>query len=164
MAIPAVNRLESGRNSRTLDTFEVRTPSPLRYWRSIARFAILAFLALFWAAPVVWMILTSFKPEYQTVSDPPHWLPEKLSDFTLDNYHNVLFVPRGIDLIKAFKNSLIVATLGSALTILVDVPAGYAFARMRFPGRNILFAVVIASLIVPGEIFTCAQLRYDVEA
>jgi multiple sugar transport system permease protein len=70
----------------------------------------------------------------------------------LENYDNVLFVPRGIDLIQAFQNSLLVATIGAALTVLINVPAGYVFARMRFPGRDLLFAVVVASLIVPGEI------------
>ena len=98
------------------------------------------------------MVLTSLKPEAQTMVNPPRWFPEKLSDFTLQNYKDVINHPRGIDIITAFKNSLIVASLGALLTVLVDVPAGYVFARMRFPGRNFLFAIVIASLIVPYEI------------
>ena len=120
--------------------------------RSAIRLAILIFFALFWAAPVAWMILTSLKPEVQTVSDPPTWFPQRLSDFTLENYRNVLFEPRGIDLIEAFRNSLIVAVVGTLLTVAVDVPAAYAFARMRFPFRNVLFALIVASLIVPAEI------------
>jgi multiple sugar transport system permease protein len=131
---------------------DVRRPGRLRHWRSVVRFAILAVLSVFWAAPVAWMVLTSLKPEAQTISSPPHWFPEKLGDFTLENYDNALFYPRGIDLIEAFRNSLVVTVAGTALTLLVNVPAGYAFARMRFPGRDLLFAVVIASLIVPGEI------------
>jgi multiple sugar transport system permease protein len=115
---------------------DVRRPSRLRHWRSLVRFVILAVLAVFWAAPVAWMVLTSLKPEEQTISDPPRWFPEKLSDFTLANYDNVLFYPRGIDLIEAFRNSLVVAVVGTALTLLINVPAGYVFARMRFPGRD----------------------------
>lgn len=131
---------------------DVQRPGRLRHWRSVVRFAILVALAVFWAAPVAWMVLTSLKPEEQTISSPPHWFPEKLSDFTLENYENALFHPRGIDLIEAFQNSLAVTVVGTALTLLINVPAGYVFARMRFPGRDLLFAVVIASLIVPGEI------------
>src|SRR3954451_16588280 len=116
-------------------------------WRKIVRFAALLFFCAFWVAPVLWMALTSLKPEAQTMVTPPRWFPEKLSDFTLQNYRDVINHPRGIDIITAFKNSLIVACLGSLLTVLIDVPAGYVFARMRFPGRNFLFAVVIASLI-----------------
>jgi multiple sugar transport system permease protein len=121
-------------------------------WRTITRLLAVSFFALFWIAPVLWMVLTSLKPEVQTMTDPPRWFPEKVSDFTLANYKDVINHPRGIDLVTAFKNSIIVASLGAILTVIVDVPAGYVFARMRFPGRNILFALVIASLIVPYEI------------
>jgi multiple sugar transport system permease protein len=121
-------------------------------WRTIARLMALIAFALIWVAPVAWMVLTSLKPEDQTMLDPPRWFPKHLSDFTLANYRDVITKPRGIDLITAFKNSLVVAAFGALLTVLIDVPAGYVFARMRFPGRNLLFAIVVASLIVPGEI------------
>jgi multiple sugar transport system permease protein len=134
------------------DAVVYQRPSPLRHWRSVIRFGALVFFSLFWVLPVLWMALTSIKPNAQTATDPPTWFPATLGDFTLENYRNVLFEPRGIDIITSFQNSLIVASLGALLTILVDVPAGYAFARMRFPLRNVLFAIVIASLIVPFEI------------
>jgi multiple sugar transport system permease protein len=140
------------RAADTIATIEFYRPRRHIPWRSIARFAAVAFFAIFWVAPVLWMVLTSLKPEVQTMSDPPTWLPQKLSDFTLVNYKDVIQHPRGIDLVTAFQNSMIVATLGALLTVVIDVPAGYVFARMRFPGRNILFAVIIASLIVPYEI------------
>jgi multiple sugar transport system permease protein len=134
-------------------------PQPVFYrarrripWRTIVRLAALIFFCAFWVAPVLWMLLTSFKPEAQTMVNPPRWFPENLSDLTLENYKEVINHPRGIDITTAFKNSWIVATLGALLTVLVDVPAGYVFARMRFPGRNVLFGIVVASLIVPPEI------------
>lgn len=116
------------------------------------RFVILTFLAAIWAMPVLWMIMTSLKPENQTITTPPRWLPEHITDLTIENYRKVLFIPRGIDLIQSFGNSIFVALVGTFLVVIVDVLAGYAFARLRFPGRNILFALVVASLIVPGEI------------
>ncbi len=128
-----------------------RTRKPIR-WRTVVRLLILSLFAVIWLSPVVWMVLTSLKPEVQTMTDPPRWFPNHLSDFTLKNYRDVIERPLGIDLITAFKNSLIVASLGALLTVIIDVPAGYVFARMRFPGRNIIFAIVVASLIVPGEI------------
>ena len=117
-----------------------------------ARFVALLVLGLIWAIPVLWMIATSIKPEAQTISVPPRWLPQHLSDLTIENYRKVLFIPRGVDLIKSFGNSLYVAAIGTVLVVIVDVMAGFAFARQRFPGRNLLFAMVVASLIVPGEI------------
>ncbi len=122
------------------------------HWRTIVRLAVLLGFTVIWAAPVLWMVLTSLKPEAQTMTDPPRWFPQRLTDFTLANHRDVIETPRGINLVTAFKNSLVVATLGAILTMLIDVPAGYALARMRFPGRNLLFAIAVASLIVPGEI------------
>lgn len=116
------------------------------------RFVTLAILALIWATPVLWMLVTSLKPESQVITVPPRWFPERLSDFTLDNYRFVLFFPRGVDLVQSFLNSLFVAAVGTILVVIVDVLAAYAFARLRFPGRNVLFALVVASLIVPVEI------------
>jgi multiple sugar transport system permease protein len=121
-------------------------------WRTFARLTALIAFAAIWVAPVLWMVLTSLKPEDQTMLNPPRWFPEHLSDFTLANYRDVITKPQGINLITAFKNSLIVASFGALLTVLIDVPAGYVFARMRFPGRNVLFAIIVASLIIPGEI------------
>jgi multiple sugar transport system permease protein len=116
------------------------------------RFGVLCVLALLWAVPVLWMLATSLKPEDQTITVPPHWLPNHLSDLTLENYRLVLFFGRGVDLLKSFGNSLYVSIVGTILVVVVDVLAGYALARLRFPGRNVLFALTVASLVVPGEI------------
>jgi multiple sugar transport system permease protein len=116
------------------------------------RFALLCLLSLIWAVPVLWMFATSVKPEAQIISLPPRWLPDQITDLTLANYQNVLFFPRGINLIQAFLNSTFVATIGTILVVLVDVLAGYALARLRFPGRNLVFSLVVVSLIVPAEI------------
>lgn len=118
----------------------------------LARFILLGVLGLLWAVPVLWMVMTSLKPEAQIISVPPRWLPANLGDLTIENYRLVLFFPRGIDLIKSFGNSLFVALIGTVLVVVVDVLAGYAFARLRFPGRNLLFGLTVASLIVPAEI------------
>jgi multiple sugar transport system permease protein len=148
MATTALER-EASRIASQREFYRSRRRFP---WRKLLRFLALIFFAAFWVAPVAWMFLTSLKPEAQTMVSPPRWLPDNLSDLTLQNYKDVINHPLGIDIITSFKNSLIVATLGAALTVLVDVPAGYVFARMRFPGRNVLFAIVVASLIVPSEI------------
>jgi multiple sugar transport system permease protein len=118
----------------------------------LLRFFVALVLAVIWALPIAWMLVTSFKPESQIVTIPIRWFPEHLSDFTFQNYINVLVIPRGVDLIRSFLNSLTVALIGTTLVVVVDTLAAYAFARLRFPGRDILFYAVIASLIVPPEI------------
>src|SRR6266576_1880711 len=79
------------------------------------RFLVALILAVLWATPVIWMIITSLKPENQIVTLPPRWLPDHLSDFTLDNYIKIFTVPRGVDLIRSFLNSLLVACTGTAV-------------------------------------------------
>jgi multiple sugar transport system permease protein len=123
-----------------------------RWSRTLPRFVVALVLAIIWAAPVVWMLLTSLKPESQVITLPPRWLPDRLSDFTLANYANVLLVPRGVDLVRSFLNSLFVAVIGTSLVVVVDTLAAYALSRMHFPGRDVLFGLVVASLIVPPEI------------
>jgi len=123
-----------------------------RWSRTLPRFVVALVLAIIWAAPVLWMLLTSLKPESQVITLPPRWLPDRLSDFTLANYANVLLVPRGVDLVRSFLNSLFVAVIGTSLVVIVDTLAAYALSRMHFPGRDVLFGLVVASLIVPPEI------------
>ena len=118
----------------------------------LPRFLIALLLAILWALPIAWMLVTSLKPEYQIVTIPIRWFPEHLGDFTVQNYINVLAIPRGVDLIRSFLNSLMVATLGTASVVVVDTLAAYALARLRFPGRDVLFYAIVASLIVPPEI------------
>jgi len=133
---------------KLLDRLELGRPA----FRVLPRFAIAAALAMLWAFPLIWMALTSIKPEQQIVTLPPRWFPDHLSDFTLANYANILFVPRGVDLVRSFLNSLIVAGVGTSLVVVVDVLAAYALSRLHFAGRDVIFLMVVASLIVPHEI------------
>jgi multiple sugar transport system permease protein len=119
---------------------------------TLPRFTITLLLAVVWALPMAWMLMTSIKPESQIVTIPIRWFPQQLSDLTFQNYINVLAIPRGIDLIRSFLNSLTVALVGTALVVIVDSLAAYALARLHFPGRDLLFYAIVASLIVPPEI------------
>jgi multiple sugar transport system permease protein len=130
-------------------TRSTRPLIPRKWLRMLPRFLLALLLAVLWAIPVLWMILTSLKPESQIVTLPVRILPDY---FTFDNYIKILTVPRGVDLIRSFLNSLIVACAGTATVIVVDVLAAYPLARMRFPGRDALFFLIVASLIVPHEI------------
>jgi len=123
-----------------------------RTLETVPRFLLALVLAVIWGLPILWMLVTSIKPESQIVTLPIHWLPEHLSDFTLQNYINVLTIPRGVDLIRSFLNSLAVAAIGTSAVVVVDTLSAYALARLHFPGRDLLFYAIVASLIVPPEI------------
>ena len=108
-------------------------------------YAVLGVGALLMVAPFLWMFTTSLRPVREAFSLPPRWLPGL--DATLESYQRLLSstVPMG----KFFLNSLTMAsavTLGYVATTTI---AGYAFARLRFPLKNTLFAILLLSLMVP---------------
>jgi multiple sugar transport system permease protein len=107
--------------------------------------AALIVLALLWLAPIVWTVSTSLRTPAQSFSLPPQWLP---TDFAIGNYRQVFVsVPFGEILANSIKVSVAIV-LGQLVTASL---AGYAFARLRFPGKNVLFFLLMASLMVPGQ-------------
>ncbi|MBT8401180.1 MAG: carbohydrate ABC transporter permease [Rhodothermia bacterium] len=93
--------------------------------------------------PFVWMILSSFKDLGEILSFPPTWWPE---NFTFENYKNAF---GAASFGRFYANSLFVAsavTIGQLVTCSL---AAYAFARMRFRGRNVLFYLFLGTMMVP---------------
>lgn len=103
-------------------------------------------LALVWLVPLVWAIDTSLKPEAETTNIPITWWP---GDPTADAYRSVL--DQGT-ILRWFLNSTIVAILVTALTLVVSVLAAYGFSRTDFPGRKVLFGLLIAGILVPPQV------------
>ena len=106
-------------------------------------FAIMIVLAL---APVVWMISTAFKPEREIISTELHWIPHQV---TSEHFTAIL---QNYPMTQWLLNSLFTATAATLLVLVLDSLAGYAFARMRFRGRGVLFMIVLSMLFVPIQI------------
>jgi multiple sugar transport system permease protein len=104
-----------------------------------------AFAVMF---PLIWMFLGSFKSIREINQFPPTWIP---NEWHPENYVRAWLTPPST-LGRYFLNSVIVSLLGTALQLVIGVLAAYAFARLRFPGRNALFVLVLATTMVPGEI------------
>lgn len=115
----------------------------LRRW-SVTLLA--AFAALFVSAPLLWMLSVSFMAPGEAAQFPPPLLPASPG---LDNYRT-LFGSFGIG--RFLANSLLVSSLATGLALLFTVPAGYAFAKLRFKGRDATFRLLVAALVVPGQI------------
>ena len=111
--------------------------------RRIALWSAAGILLAVWAFPVIWGLLTSFKTERDVLAYPPVWLFEP----TLDNYREVLFGTSSI--LPNLGSSVIVATASTLLTMLIAVPAAYALARLRFPGRKTSGFYVLATQMLP---------------
>lgn len=120
-------------------------------WRWTGRFFLL-FMLLYTAAPMAWMMLTSIKSQFAAMTYPPEWWP---GEPTLASYKNLLDPQNSVgkDFLQFFWNSLIVSTLTTILSVLVAVPAAYAFSRFSFPGRKFLFFAVLLRNMFPAVIF-----------
>ena len=127
---------------------------PLDRQRFILTAALLA-LAVLWLAPIAWVVVTSLKPSENIVRLPPEWIPWPA---TSAHYHEVLWgSSRTARIGRAFLNSLVVA-IGSVVVVLAtSAMAAYPLARMRFPGRDVIFGVLVASLMIPNAVLLVPQ-------
>ncbi len=112
-------------------------------------YALLVFIALLVILPLLWMLSTSFKPKSQWFSQNIYWIPKT---FTFENYAKLLDNP-STPIGRWFLNSLFVASATTALVLIVDSLAAYAYARMEFRGRKTIFALLLATLFMPGIMF-----------
>ncbi|KKM71934.1 hypothetical protein LCGC14_1425540, partial [marine sediment metagenome] len=113
-------------------------------------------LMVLWSIPTLALLISSFRDPIAIASSGWWNVVTDPFDFTLDNYDSVLSQQ---GMARSFLNSLIITFPATVLVILVAAFAAYAFAWMRFPGRNILFLVVVALLVVPLQMTLIPVLR-----
>jgi multiple sugar transport system permease protein len=109
------------------------------------RSAFLAVAAAAWLLPIVWMVSMALTPNDVLQRERVGLLPHGV---TLENFASVFTTG---NMLRWFLNSAIVTTAATALTVVICSMAGYAFATIRFTGRRLLFALVLAGLMVPKE-------------
>ena len=114
-------------------------------------YILLAFGAITMLLPFFWMISTSLKTAGEAVAMPPIWLSSNLQT---GNYEEALqAAPFG----RYFLNSVIVTTISTVGELLTTILAAFAFARLEFYGKNILFVLLISTMMVPGELLTISN-------
>ncbi|WP_246348470.1 carbohydrate ABC transporter permease [Sphingomonas aerophila] len=127
----------------------------VRRARAVLSTLAVAVLTLLVITPLLWMVTVSFMPRGESGQFPPPLWPSRWS---WENYHELL-ARRLIDgawfdyrIVPAIWNSLGVAAVSTLLGLLMTVPAGYAFAKLRFRGRERLLQMLLAALVVPGQV------------
>lgn len=114
--------------------------------RRVLTYTVLAALALAMAYPFLWMLGTSLKTLPESTQTPLRLLPESPQ---WQNYKEAL---TSAPFPRYFVNTFLVAIATTSAIVLSSLLAGYAFARMHFPGRSLLFGVVLATMMVPFEV------------
>lgn len=109
-------------------------------------YGIAALFAALFLAPFAWAVLSSFKGGHEIFVFPPRWLPER---FLWSNYPDVW---RQVPFARFLANTLTITGAALIGDVVTSVLVAYGFARFRFPGREVLFMLVIATLILPAEV------------
>ncbi|MGO1079226.1 carbohydrate ABC transporter permease [Inquilinus sp. CA228] len=120
----------------------------------LAIYGLMCVLAIPFVFPTWWMVTSSFKPVQEIFAFPPALLPRRLD---LDAYAQVFALqPFALQ----YWNSLYIAAVVTLGTMAVASLGGYAFARIRFPGQNLVFMVVLLALLVPSEVTIVPLFRF----
>jgi multiple sugar transport system permease protein len=112
----------------------------------ILYYIVCTILAVLFIFPIFWSIFTSFKPAAQANASPPNIIPSSLS---FNNYIHLATYGSGIG--TYLFNSGIVAVGTVAGTLLLSILAGYGFSRFSFPGKEVVFMVILSTLMIPFQ-------------
>jgi len=107
---------------------------------------LLLFAAVIFGSPFFWMVVSSLKPNAELFTWPPTLIPKTV---TLEHYQSA-FTSRGFS--NYFMNSVIVSLISMAFNLVFCSLAGYAFARLDFPLKNVLFVVLLSTMMIPVQV------------
>ena len=114
--------------------------------QAVVVYVLLAALVIVMLGPYLYIFSSSFKETYTLISIPPQLIPEQ---FVWDNYRYIL---SELPFSLWFFNTILVALLVTVGTVLIDALAAYAFAKKQFWGRDFLFGLMLATIMIPGAL------------
>ncbi|WP_282920164.1 carbohydrate ABC transporter permease [Ignavigranum ruoffiae] len=115
---------------------------------TILRYVLLTLGGILMVIPFYWMLATSLKSPGEVAQIPPTWLPKSWLFF---NYVKAL---KTAPFARYFLNSLFVTTITTVGELFTSILAAFAFAKMKFWGKNVLFILLLSTMMVPGELMT----------
>ncbi|MDD5856778.1 MAG: carbohydrate ABC transporter permease [bacterium] len=113
---------------------------------------VLVLLAIFFIFPLYWIITGSFKDPIAVNANPPVWFP---TSPTLNNYERLFQNPA----LRWLGNTVFMAVMAMLLTCLTASMAGYALAKKRFPGRKLVFSIMICAMALPKQVILIPLLK-----
>lgn len=119
-----------------------------KYLENSVSFVLLAIGSIIMLIPIFWMLSTAFKESGQIWSVPPVWIPIPV---VLDNFRDVFEI---LPVDKLFSNSVMVSVITTIIQLMTSCMGAYAFARLKFRGKNLIFLFFMASMMIPRYILT----------
>lgn len=120
-------------------------PRNTQWLSSVAKHAFLIVISIVFLFPFYWMVTAALKDKTQLFAVPPQWFP---SPMHWDNFVTALDFP-GFPYFRLLWNSIFYAGMVTIGTVISCAAVGYGFARLKFPGRDLLFGITLATLMVP---------------
>ena len=119
----------------------------------VIMYVVLTVMAFIMLVPFAWMILTAVKTNQEAISVDPFYI------FPHNGWHweNFLEVWKSYNFLILYKNTLLMILFRVICAVLTATMAGYAFGRLKFPGKNIMFALVLIQMMIPSQIFIIPQ-------
>ena len=124
-------------------TRRVKTGEALRV---VASHAALIGLGLLFFLPFYWLVITSLKSDTEVFAVPPVWVPKALL------WGNFVRAVQYVPFFTYLKNTLVICVLSVVGTVLSSSLVAYSFARIEWPGRNVLFLLLLATMMLPGQV------------
>jgi multiple sugar transport system permease protein len=124
--------------------------NPRRILLRVLWYALLVVLTAVFLAPLLWMLSTSFKTRQGATQFPLTWIPREIST---EGYSTIFNTTTQTPVLRWFANSMITASAHTLLVLVTASLAAYALARMKFPGKNIAFAMIVGTLFIPQFVF-----------
>jgi multiple sugar transport system permease protein len=112
----------------------------------IATNALTVTVAIIWLAPFLWMVSTAMKTKPEIFQNPPSWLPKSI------NFDNFVSAWKAAPFANYYINSFLVSTVTTIITVLIASMAGYALARLPFPGRNLVIGGMLGTTTIPFQV------------
>lgn len=119
----------------------------------VVRTVVAVLISLVMLFPLYLMVVTALSPRQEIISDQLHLFPAAP---TLDNFSRVFALA---DFWTWFGNSVVIGVIVTAITVVVNLLAGYAFAKLPFPGRNVVFLALLGTMMVPVQAIIVSQFR-----
>jgi multiple sugar transport system permease protein len=116
----------------------------------LSRYALIGLLTWVFVSPLLWMLSTSLKTNFDATRQPLSWIPQP---FTARAYSVLLTTESETPVLRWFLNSIFSATANTLLVVATSVLAAYALARLEFPGKRVLFGLIVATLFIPPFLF-----------
>jgi multiple sugar transport system permease protein len=122
-----------------------------RAWRNGIIYIVLVVGAVFFLTPFAWMLSTSLKPDEQVFTIPPEWIPAPVM---WSNYARLL---TEIPFLRYLGNTIFVTVTSVAFYVASSAVVAYGFAKLRFPGRDVLFYCLLATMVLPPQVTLIPQ-------